>query len=85
MIAVLKKETTDRQIHDLTEWLESMGLKVHLSRGDYATIVGLVGDTSNIDRELLESLDIVESVKTISEPFKKANRKNPLFIPAVLE
>lgn len=75
MIAVLKKETTDRQIHDLTEWLESMGLKVHLSRGDYATIVGLVGDTSNIDRELLESLDIVESVKTISEPFKKANRK----------
>lgn len=75
MIAVLKKETTDKQIKDLTEWLESMDLKVHLSRGEYTTIVGLVGDTSNVDRELLESLDIVESVKTISEPFKKANRK----------
>ena len=75
MIAVLKKETTDKQLHDLIDWLESMDLKVHLSKGDYTTIVGLVGDTTNIDRELLESLDIVESVKTISEPFKKANRK----------
>lgn len=75
MIAVLKKETTEKQLHDLIDWLESMNLKVHLSKGDYTTIVGLVGDTSNIDRELLESLDIVEAVKTISEPFKKANRK----------
>ena len=75
MIAVLKKGTTERQIKDLTEWLESMDLKVHLSKGEFTTIIGLVGDTSNVDRELLESLDIVEAVKTISEPFKKANRK----------
>lgn len=75
MIAVLKKETTDRQLSDLIDWLESMDLKVHLSKGEFTTIVGLVGDTSTVDRELLESLDIVESVKTISEPFKKANRK----------
>jgi len=75
MIAVLRKETTDKQLNDLIDWLESMELKVHLSKGEYTTIVGLVGDTSNIDRELLESLEIVESVKTISEPFKKANRK----------
>ncbi len=75
MIAVLKKETTDKQLGDLIEWLESMDLKVHLSKGEFTTIVGLVGDTSNIDRELLESLEIVETVKPISEPFKKANRK----------
>ena len=75
MIAVLRQETTEKQLNDLIEWLESMELKVHLSKGDYTTIVGLVGDTSNIDRELLESLEIVETVKTISEPFKKANRK----------
>ena len=75
MIAVLKKGTTEKQIKDLTEWLESMDLKVHLSKGEFTTIIGLVGDTSNVDRELLESLDIVEAVKTISEPFKKANRK----------
>ena len=38
-------------------------------------MLGLVGDTSKIDEELVESLEMVESVKRISEPFKSANRK----------
>ena len=75
MIAVLKSGTSDKQIADLKNWIESQGLQVHLSKGDYQTIVGLVGDTSRIDEDLLISLDIVETVKRISEPFKSANRK----------
>ena len=75
MIAVLKNGTTDAQIKRLTDWIEAQGLQVHLSKGDYQTIVGLVGDTSRIDEDLLISLDIVETVKRISEPFKSANRK----------
>ncbi len=75
MIAVIKKGTTDAQIENLSSWLRAQGLDVHLSRGSTHTIVGLVGDTSKIDEELLESLEIVESVKRISEPFKSANRK----------
>ena len=75
MIAVLKNGTTDKQIETLTSWIESLGLQVHLSKGDYQTIVGLVGDTSRVDEDLLISLDIVETVKRISEPFKSANRK----------
>ena len=75
MIAVLKRGTNDKQIADLKTWIESQGLQVHLSKGDYQTIVGLVGDTSRIDEDLLISLDIVETVKRISEPFKSANRK----------
>jgi len=75
MIAVLKKETNEAQIKSLTDWIESLGLQVHLSRGEYQTIVGLVGDTSRVDEDLLISLDIVETVKRISEPFKSANRK----------
>lgn len=75
MIAVLKSGTSDKQIADLKNWIESQGLRVHLSKGDYQTIVGLVGDTSRIDDDLLISLDIVETVKRISEPFKSANRK----------
>ena len=75
MIAVLKSGTSDKQIADLKNWIESQGLQVHLSKGDYQTIVGLVGDTSRIDDDLLISLDIVETVKRISEPFKSANRK----------
>ena len=75
MIAVIKKGTTEKQLENLTSWLRSQGLDIHLSRGSSHTIVGLVGDTSKIDAELLENLEIVESVKRISEPFKSANRK----------
>ncbi|MBE6597100.1 MAG: 3-deoxy-7-phosphoheptulonate synthase [Ruminococcaceae bacterium] len=75
MIAVIKQGTTDKQLENLSNWLKAQGLDVHLSKGSSHTIVGLVGDTSKIDAELLESLDIVESVKRISEPFKSANRK----------
>ena len=75
MVAVLKQDITKEQIDNLTAWLEGRGLKVHLSRGEFHTIIGLIGDTSKIDTELLESLDMVESVKRISEPFKSSNRK----------
>ena len=75
MIAVLKVNTTDEQIENLTSWLKEQGLDVHLSKGKYQTILGLVGDTSKVDENLLQSLEYVESVKRISEPFKSANRK----------
>ena len=75
MITVLKAETTKKQRDKLIEWFESQGLKVHISEGECQTVLGLVGDTSKIDEELVESLEMVESVKRISEPFKSANRK----------
>lgn len=75
MIAVIKKGTTEKQIESLITWIESMGLTTHRSNGEYQTILGLVGDTSKIDEDMLASLDMVETVKRISEPFKSANRK----------
>ncbi len=75
MIAILKQNVTEAQIENLSRWIRKQGLEVHLSRGQYQTILGLIGDTSKIDKELLESLDIVDAVRRISEPFKSANRK----------
>jgi 3-deoxy-7-phosphoheptulonate synthase len=75
MVAVLKPGTTQQQIDNLINWFKSRGLDVHVSVGQFRTILGLVGDTSKIDVELLEGLDMVESVKRITEPFKSANRK----------
>jgi len=75
MVAILKQDATKEQIDNLTAWLEGRGLSVHLSKGEFHTILGLIGDTSQIDTELLEGLEMVESVKRISEPFKNANRK----------
>ena len=75
MITVLKPNTTDEQRDHLIHWLEGQQVQVHVSKGDEYTILGLVGDTAHIDMELLESLEIVQSVKRVSEPFKKCNRK----------
>ena len=75
MVTVLKPGVTEEQIENLCNWFTARGLDVHISRGHYQTIIGLIGDTKKIDTELLESLEIVEAVKTISEPFKNANRK----------
>ena len=75
MITVLKSGTTVEQRDNLIEWFEDQGLKVHVSGGDTYTILGLVGDTSHIDVDMVNMLDIVDSVKRVSEPFKKANRK----------
>ncbi len=75
MIAILKPNTTQEQRDHLISWLKGQGLIVHISVGHDYTVLGLVGDTSHIDVELLQSLDIVQSVKSVSEPFKQCNRK----------
>ena len=75
MIAVLKQGTTPQQTEHLINWLKNMNLDVHISEGKEVTILGLVGDTSRVDMELLKSLEIVETVKRVSEPYKQANRK----------
>ena len=75
MIAILKNGTTQEQKEHLIRWLKNQNLDVHVSDGTQVTILGLVGDTSRVDMELLQSLDMVESVKRVTEPFKQANRK----------
>jgi len=75
MILILKQGVSQSQLDNLKDWLKSRDVDVHTSVGMYQTVLGLVGDTSNIDVDLLQGLDIIESVKRISEPFKEANRK----------
>ena len=75
MITVLKPNTTKEQREQLIAWFEEQGLTVHTSVGQFQTILGLVGDTSGVDMDMIRLLDIVADVKRISEPYKKANRK----------
>ena len=74
MIAVLKHGTTPAQQQWLVDRLEAMNLEVHISVGRNSTVLGLVGDTSGVDMELLNSLEMVESVKRVSQPYNQANR-----------
>lgn len=75
MIAILKHGTTPAQLQHLVGWLKTMNLDVHISEGSEVTVLGLIGDTSRVDMDLLKSLEMVDSVKRVSEPYKQANRK----------
>ncbi|MGN1450699.1 MAG: 3-deoxy-7-phosphoheptulonate synthase, partial [Eubacteriales bacterium] len=75
MIVVLKQKANREQLDGLISWLKSKNVSVHTTVGEAHTILGLVGDTSKLDIDLISALDIVEDVKRIQEPYKNANRK----------
>ena len=75
MIIILKNNPDKDQLENLEYWLSGMGIKVHPTVGTGKTILGLVGDTSRLDIDLISALDIVEDVKRVQEPFKNVNRK----------
>jgi len=75
MIVILKPNCDKEQLQNLIDWLREQNVDVHISEGHFQTVLGLIGNTSNIDDELVASLEIVEDVKRISDPFKNANRK----------
>ncbi len=75
MIIIVKPETREEQIRILAQNIEDRGLRTHIVFGDYQTIIGVIGDTHRLDDEQLSSLDIVQAVKHVSEPYKSANRK----------
>ncbi len=75
MIVVLKNGVAKEKREQLIGWLKNYGLTIHISEGEFHTVLGLVGDTSAVDMDLVSSLDIVDSVKRVTEPFKCCNRK----------
>lgn len=75
MIIVLKSGVTEKQIKDFSEELSVHGVSVNTWRGTQSTVLGLIGDTASIDIDYVQAQNIVESVKRVQEPYKKANRK----------
>ncbi len=75
MIIVLKKDPEKRQLDNLISWLRSMDFDINFSEGENTTVLGLIGDTSKLDIDLIRALDIVDVVKRIQEPYKSANRQ----------
>ena len=75
MVIVLKKDPNEAQLQNLLDWLRGLNLEVHMSYGENTTLLGLIGDTTTVDAELISALDIVDSVKRIQEPYKSVNKK----------
>lgn len=75
MIVILKHNVTDEKRDQLINWFKSQGLGVDVSKGEYQTILGLIGDVLSLDTDMIESLDIVQATRRVTEPFKRCNRK----------
>lgn len=76
MLVILRHNISEEKRDQLIGWLQSQQLGVHISVGSYHTVLGLIGDTSHIDIDRIRSLDIVESVKQVSDPFRCSSRKS---------
>lgn len=75
MIVITKPNADEEKFNQFISWAHSLGFGTHISKGSNLTIVGLIGDTSTIDIDLVKSISIVEDVRRIQEPFKGVNRK----------
>lgn len=75
MIIILKQHAQQEKVDKLIAQMKGKGLDIHYSEGLSTTLLGLIGDTTQIDPEQLEALDIVDSVRKVSEPYKIVNRK----------
>ncbi|MBR4159304.1 MAG: 3-deoxy-7-phosphoheptulonate synthase [Spirochaetia bacterium] len=75
MVIILRDNPAQKQLDSLVSWLKEKNLDVHIVKGAEQTIIGLIGDTSKIDMDSIKTMDIVEDVKRIQEPYKNVNRK----------
>ena len=73
MIIILKSGATDEQINHVIERVEALGLKAHLSRGTYRTVIGVIGDESKLQVEPLEAISGVAQVVPVLPPYKLAS------------
>ena len=74
MIVVMKPKAKEEHINSIIERIENAGLRIDKSVGVDYTVIGVVGDTGKIDRELISSLPGVSKILKVQEPFKRANR-----------
>ncbi|MDU6903339.1 MAG: 3-deoxy-7-phosphoheptulonate synthase [Veillonella sp.] len=75
MIITLKQNAAAEEVSRLRSELEAQGFVIHPVEGTRYNILGLIGDTASLDARQIESLDFVDKVTRIQEPYKKANRK----------
>ena len=75
MIIILRSDVTEVQINHVVERVESLGLRAHLSRGTYRTIIGVIGDESKLQEVPLRAIPGVHDVIPVLPPYKLASKE----------
>jgi len=75
MIVVMKHGATQEQIDHVCQRVAELGLTPHVSKGEFRTIIGAIGEEGRVKQEMLEQIEGVERVLPIMKPFKLASRE----------
>ncbi|MFI5253349.1 MAG: 3-deoxy-7-phosphoheptulonate synthase [Bacteroidota bacterium] len=75
MIIVMQARSTEKDIKNVVDRIEQLGLKAHLSKGVERTIIGVIGDERLIKKEQFSLLPGVENVFRVLKPYKLASRE----------
>lgn len=74
MILVINKHASESEVKAIKEKINKLGCQVHESFGLNYHIIGVVGDTSLIEPDLLQTREIIDKVIRVQEPNKNTNR-----------
>jgi 3-deoxy-7-phosphoheptulonate synthase len=74
MIIVMQSGAAADTVDAVVQRIQDMGLKAHVSRGEFRTIIGAIGDETLLKPELFAGLTGVETVMPIMKPYKLASR-----------
>lgn len=74
MIIVMKPHTQEHEIDEIRNRVLMLGCQIHESKGVNYHIMGLIGETSNIDPDHLKANPSVEKIIRVQEPYKRVNR-----------
>lgn len=74
-MVVMKEEATDEQVQHVIDKLEKAELGAHLSRGQFKTVIGVIGSREAISKVPLEAFPGVEDVIPIQKPYKFVSRE----------
>ncbi len=75
MVISMRPDATEAQIEAVIRKLQELNLDSHRSTGVNRTVIGAIGDISQIDTRDFEILEGVDEVVRISAPYKLASRQ----------
>ncbi len=75
MIITVKNGADEKELDNLLAWLGKQGVSVNVEPNAGRIVIGVFGNVSEIDEDLLKSMEIVESVTRVTEKYKLTNRK----------
>lgn len=75
MIVIMKPGAASQSVESVLSYIENHGLQTHLSQGEEATIIGIVGNKTRLPTENLVSFKDVDRIVPVTESYKLANKK----------